>query len=90
MNRKRAKEEKSPREGETGAEEQDSGMTTTLYTVTDGQIRQLGREAAQAGDTEQVALCRLACGDEETATQTEIQAARGACVAIIADAEAQS
>ena len=61
--------------------------TTTIDTVTDSQIRDLQRAAGQAGDLDQVSICRMACGDEETATQTQIQAARKACVAVIADAE---
>lgn len=63
---------------------------TTIDTITDSQIRTLQREAAEAGDPGMVAKCRLACGDEETATQTEILAARRVCVRAINDAAAQS
>jgi hypothetical protein len=54
--------------------------------ITDRQIRALQREAAEAGDLEMVALCRLACGDHETATQKEISAARAKCAVVISDA----
>lgn len=62
---------------------------TTIDTISDSQIRTLQREAASAGDLDMVSVCRTACGDEETATQTQIQAARVECVRAIADAEAQ-
>lgn len=61
---------------------------SAAYDVTDEQIRALQTEAAEAGDHAQVMLCRLACGDYETRTQTEIQAARVKCARVISDAEA--
>ncbi len=65
-------------------------MATTIDTVTTRQIRALQTSAGEAGDYSMVAICRLACGDEETATQTEIQAARVRCVDVIAEWEINS
>jgi hypothetical protein len=72
-----------------GCREEDA-IVTTIDTVNDSQIRGLQRAAAEAGDLEQVALCRLACGDEEFASQSEIHAARVKCVRALRDAEVQS
>ena len=60
------------------------------YEVTDRQIRALQAEAGIAGDVDMVRLCRVACGDEETAAQSEIQSARIECARVISDAGAQS
>jgi hypothetical protein len=72
-----------------GAAREDETMATQAqidgYDVTDTQIRELQREAAAAGDHEQMKLCRIACGDYEDRAQHEIQATRVECARIIAE-----
>jgi hypothetical protein len=60
-----------------------------MTEINQSQIRELQREAAAAGDLDMMALCRLACGDDETATQSAQTAAWTRCAEVIADAAAQ-
>ncbi len=61
-------------------------VTSTREDVTDSQIRALQAEAGAAGDLVMVRECRIACGDEETSTQSDIQLARAECARVIAEA----
>lgn len=63
----------------------------TADTITDDQIRALQAEAAEAGDLEQVDLCRLALGITPTiAWNLTPYAARIRCADAINDARAQA
>lgn len=57
----------------------DSAESGDWYDITDAQIRTLQREGRDAGDARMVDICGRACGDDETATQSEIKQAREWC-----------
>jgi hypothetical protein len=59
----------------------ETAMRTTTTEITDDQIERLQQEAAQAGDSAQVAICeRAMTGDDD---------ARRECQRVVADAAAQ-
>ncbi len=58
------------------------------YDLTDSQLSDLRREAIAAGDLDMAHLCVVARGGEETATQSQIQAARTKCAEAISAAAA--
>ncbi len=62
----------------------------TADDITDSQIAALRREALAAGDLSMARIAYVAGGNEETATQTEIAAAKRACAAAINDAAAMA
>jgi len=62
----------------------------TADDITDSQIAALRREALPAGDLDMARIAYVAEGNEETATQTEIAAAKRACAAAINNAAAMA
>ena len=75
-------------------------MATTPENITDEQIKQLSREAAEAGDLEQIAICSRALRQSPTCELYEyegapvppfatVEEARAECARVVADAEAQ-
>ncbi len=67
---------------------QKSGAWSTMvdwHELTDRQIRVIQRTAEANEDHERVALCRVACGDYETSTQSEIKLARIKVARIVTD-----
>lgn len=63
-------------------------MATTMDSVTREQVEQLAREAGEAGDQEQVALCRLALRAFIAPCRYRHLSALQACVRAIQAAEA--
>lgn len=61
----------------------------SVNELTAEQIRSLQHEAAAAGDLDMVATCRIAAGDREESTQSEIRAAQEAVCRALNDAAAQ-